>query len=348
MHDFTVLALPGAFASGVSAILDMLSSAASLAPRAGCAPPRWRVCSTAKTVALSNGLTLDATPLPKRPRADRSIWLIPGLCLNDLDAVLERCSRTDTIQAIKALQAHARAGGTLAAACSAVFLLGQAGLLAGKRATTTWWLGCALQRIEPRCVVDVNQMVIADGNIVTGGAAFAQIDLMLHLFRTRFNPSLADAVSRALVIDGRQSQAPYIRPNALANGNELAARLVARFEAALPTPPTIAELAAELGMSHRTLSRHIKDATGRSVSALLQSVRLHRARLLLESSRMSVEQVAAQVGYADTTALRRLMRKITRATPTQFRTSVFEHRRNDGTLAKRSSGTREASVRWKA
>ena len=110
-------------------------------------------------------------------------------------------------------------------------------------------------------------------------------------------------------------------------------------------PPTVAELAAELGMSHRTLSRHIKDATGRSVSALLQSVRLHRARLLLESSRMSVEQVAAQVGYADTTALRRLMRKITRATPTQFRTSVFEHRRNGGTLAKRSSGTRDASVR---
>ena len=81
-------------------------------------------------------------------------------------------------------------------------------------------------------------------------------------------------------------------------------------------------------MSSRTLSRRIKESTGRSVSALLQSVRINRARMLLETSKMSVEQVAEQVGYADTTALRRLMRKVTQATPRQFRTIVFDHRRS--------------------
>jgi transcriptional regulator GlxA family with amidase domain len=327
MLDFTILALPGAFASGVGATLDVLSSAARFARAAGCAAPRWRVYSTEETVVLSNGLRIDATILPKRPRSDSSIWLVPGLGIDDAEAAVSRFLKPDAVRAIKALQTHARAGGSIAAACSAVFLLREAGLLEGKRVTTTWWLGGLLQRMEPHCIVDVDQMVVADGNIVTAGAAFAQIDLMLYLLRTRFNPSLAEAVSRAMVIDGRQSQAPYIVPITLANGNDLAARVVTRFEEGLPNPPTVAELAVEFCMSSRTLSRHIKEATGRSVSALLQSVRISRARMLLETSKMSVEQIAEQVGYSDTTALRRLMRKLTHATPRQFRPAVFTERR---------------------
>jgi transcriptional regulator GlxA family with amidase domain len=326
MFDFTILVLPGAFASGVGAAVDILASAAGHANAAGCAALRWRVCSTVATVELSNGLRIDAAVMPRNPRPDGSIWLVPGLGLDSAEAVQNRFSQPDAAQAIKALRVQARAGGTIAASCSGVFLLREAGLLAGKRVTTTWWLGGLLQQMEPRCVVDVDQMVVADGNVVTGGAAFAHIDLMLHLLRTRFNPALADAVSRAMVIDGRQSQARYIVPTALANGNELAAKLVARFEAGLPDPPSVSELAAEFCMSNRTLSRHIRDGTGRSVSALLQSVRINRARMLLETTKMSVEEVAKQVGYADTTALRRLMRKVTQATPRQFRPNVFDDR----------------------
>jgi transcriptional regulator GlxA family with amidase domain len=327
MFDFTILVLRGAFASGVGATLDILSAATRFAHDAGCAAPRWRVRSTEKTVTLSNGLKIDATLLPERPRSDGSIWLAPGLGLDDADAVARRFSEPDAVRAIRALRTQADAGGTIAASCSTVFLLREAGLLADKRVTTTWWLGGLLQQMEPRCLVDVDQMVVADGNIVTSGAAFAHIDLVLHLLRTRFNPALADAVSRAMVIDGRQSQAKYIVPTALANGSELAARLVARFEADLPNPPGVAALAAEFSMSSRTLSRHVKEATGRSVSALLQSVRINRARMLLETSKMPVEQVAEQVGYADATALRRLMRKVAQATPRQFRPMVFDHKR---------------------
>ena len=63
----------------------------------------------------------------------------------------------------------------------------------------------------------------------------------------------------------------------------------------------------------------MREATGRSTLALVQSVRLHRARMLIESSRMSVEQVAAEVGYEDATALRRLMRKTAGANPSRYR-----------------------------
>lgn len=322
MNDFTVLVLPGAFASSVALTLDILSAAASLAATAACATPRWRVVTTQGTVQLSHGMTIDAKILPKTARPDGSTWVIPGLGLESPPAIKERLAQPDALRAMQALQAHAQAGGTVAASCSAVFLLQSAGLLAGRRATTTWWLAPLLQQMEPRCAVDADRMVIRDGTLVTAGAALAQTDLMLHLLSTQFSPALADAVSRALLIDGRQSQAQFIVPAMLANGNALIAKLVARFESALPNPPGVAALAAEFCMSERTLSRHVRAATGRSTSALLQNVRLNKARMLLETSKLTVEQVAERVGYVDTSALRRLMRKVTGVTPRQFRPAV--------------------------
>ncbi|WP_182574245.1 MULTISPECIES: GlxA family transcriptional regulator [Aminobacter] len=319
MFDFTLVVLPGTFASGVGVSLDTLACATAIAHEAGCAPPRWRICSTEKSVLLSSGLQIEAAILPEKPKSDGSVWLLPGLGLNDAEAVINRLAQPDAVTIANGLKAHSDAGGIIAASCSAVFLLHAAGLLSSKRVTTTWWLGGLLQQMAPDCQVDVDQIVVADGNIITGGAAFAHIDLMLHLLRIRFGPALAESVSRAMVIDGRQSQAPFIVPAILASSSDVATRLVACFEARLPNPPSVEELAAELSMSSRTLSRRIKATTGKSVSALLQSVRINRARILLESTNISVEKIAEQVGYADTTALRRLMRKVTQATPRQFR-----------------------------
>ncbi|GAC1420389.1 MAG: helix-turn-helix domain-containing protein [Burkholderiaceae bacterium] len=324
MIDFTVLVLPGTFPSSVTLTLDILSTAAAMAKSVGCAEPRWRVVSTDSTVQLGHGLKIDAKILPKTARADGSTWVIPGLGLPDRRAIMSRLAQPDVLCAIAALQTHARAGGTVAASCSAVFLLQSADLLASKKVTTSWWFASLLQKMESRCVVDADRMVIRDGKVVTAGAAFAQTDLMLHLLRTQFSPALADAVARALLIDGRQSQAQFIVPAMLANGNELIAKLVSRFESALPNPPSVSDLAAEFCMSDRTLSRHVRVATGRSTSALLQSVRINKARMLLETSKLTVEQVAERVGYVDTTALRRLMRKVTGATPRQFRPAVSD------------------------
>lgn len=322
MFDFTVLVLPGAFPSSVVLTLDILSTAAALAGSVGCAAPRWRVVSTVSTVRLSHGMHIEAKPLPKLLRADGSTWVVPGLGIESRRAVAVRLGEPDALRAIEALKVHARAGGSVAASCSAVFLLQSAGLLSGRRATTSWWFAPLLQKIEPRCTVDADRMVIRDGPVVTAGAAFAQTDMMLHLLRAQFSPALTDAVCRALLIDGRQSQAKFIVPALLANGSELIAKLVKRFESALPDPPGIAALAAEFCVSERTLSRRVRMATGRSPSALLQSVRLGKARMLLETTRLSVEQVAERVGYVDSTALRRLMRKVMGATPSQFRPAL--------------------------
>ena len=320
MNDFTILVLPGAYASSLSVTLDILDAAARLAPRARTPRPTWRVLSPdGGDVALSAHLRLATARLPARSREDGSTWIVPGLGLDNPAVIDERLGCDDACRAIAAVRRHAARGGAVAASCSAVFLLQAAGLLSQRRATTSWWLARELQRREPDCRVDADRMVCADGPITTGGAAMAQSDLMLHLLRSRFGVDLADAVSKVLLLDGRQAQAPFAVPSMMANGSELVRRLTRRIEAALPRPPSVVELAGELAMSPRTLARHVRAATGRGPLALVQSVRLNRARQLIESSRLSIAQVAESVGYEDATALRRLMRKCAGAAPSQFR-----------------------------
>ncbi|WBY02524.1 helix-turn-helix domain-containing protein [Ramlibacter tataouinensis] len=320
MFDFTVIVLPGAYGSSVAATLDMLQAACGLAPRVGAPVPRWRVCSPeGGEVRLLSGLRLDTARLPLRARSDRSTWILPGLGLHTEGQLRQALQEPALQQLAAALAAHVRRGGRVAAGCSAVFLLHGAGLLEGRRATTSWWLAPLLQRLAPAGRIEADRMVCADGPVTTGGAAFAQADLMLHLLRERCGAVLADAVSRFLLVDARQAQASYRIPEVMANGDEFIARLVARVEGALPNPPDIATLAREFCVSQRTLARRVQRTTGKGPLALLQGVRLRRARTLLEQSRLSVEQVAAAVGYSDATALRRLMRKATGANPSRYR-----------------------------
>lgn len=323
MHDFTVLVLDDAHPTSVAVTHDILSAAGILAARTAATAPRWRLCSIdGGRIGLQGGFSIETSKLPTRSRQDRSTWVLPGLGHATSSTLQTRLEHADAIGVIDAIARHAKQGGRIAASCSSVFLLMAAGLLDGRRATTTWWLAPLLKRMAPECRVDADRMVCVDGPIVTAGAAFAQTDLMLHLLRECCGSALVDAVSRSLLIDARPAQAPFIVAEQQAGGSALVARIATRIESALPNPPTVFELAQEFGMSERTLSRHLHRATGKSTAALVQGIRLRRARILLETSRMTVEQVAEAVGYGDATALRRLMKKTTGANPSRYRPVV--------------------------
>lgn len=324
MADFTIVVLPGAHASGVSITLDMLHTAVLLAPRLSLPAPTWRVVSPdGGEVALSSGLRCAAAPMPKQTRRDASTWIFPGLAMATAAHVEGRLREPDAQTSAAALARHLTRGGTVAAACSAVFLLWAADELKGRRVTTTWWLAPELQRLEPACTVDADHMLCIDGNVITAGAAMAQADLMLHLLRENFGAALADDVRKVLLLDARTAQAPFVIPSMMSNGDELVRRLMRRIENALPDPPSVSDLADDFAMSSRTLSRRVRAATGKSPLTLIQTVRLSRARMLIETSRMTIEQIAEQVGYEDATALRRLMRKRAGTTPGQFRQNAF-------------------------
>lgn len=171
MIDFTVLVLEGAFPTSVAATIDILSAAAMLAPQAGVAAPRWRVWSPGGgAVRLQGGLSVATSKLPARRGADRSTWVLPGLGVERADAIAARLARDDALQAAAAIAGHVKAEGRIAASCSSVFLLEAAGVLHGRRVTTSWWLAPTLRRHGAGCIVDADRMVCADGPVVRAGA----------------------------------------------------------------------------------------------------------------------------------------------------------------------------------
>lgn len=323
MKDFEVLMLDGTNPSGIAMTRDILAAAALFALRQGEAAPSWGFYSPmGGRVNLQGGISAETRRLPGRAKGGKSILLVPGIWVLDARELLERMQADDCRRAIRSITAHVAGGGQVAASCSAVFLLQAAGVLAGRRATTTWWLAPELSRIAKDTKVEANRILCVDGPVITAGAAFAQSDVMLYLLRKRFGVKVADGVSRVLLLHERSEQAQFVVPSMLASGDALVTRLTKRVESSLPAVPSIPELAGELCVSERTLGRHVRRATGMGTSDMIRSIRLHRARSLLQNSRMSIEQVAAAVGYQDATALRRLMRKVGGATPSQFRVSA--------------------------
>jgi transcriptional regulator GlxA family with amidase domain len=323
MADFEVLVLDGTNPSGVAMTRDILAAAALFAAKQGDPAPTWGFYSPlGGRVALQGGLSVETRRLPGGSGRRGATLLIPGLWVGHARELMKRLEADDCRRAIRRIAAHVADGGQVAASCSAVFLLQAAGVLAGRQATTTWWLAPELARIAKDTQVAANRILCVDGPVITAGAAFAQSDVMLYLLRKRFGAKVADGVSRVLLLHERSEQAQFVLPSMLASGDALVTRLTERVETALPSVPSVPELARELCVSERTLGRHVRRATGMGTSDMIQSIRLHRARSLLQNTRMAIEQVAAAVGYQDATALRRLMRKVGGATPRQFRSSA--------------------------
>jgi transcriptional regulator GlxA family with amidase domain len=96
-------------------------------------------------------------------------------------------------------------------ACAGTFLLAEAGILDGLRATTTWWLSPVFRSRYPTVQLDESRMVVASHGITTAGAAFGHVDLALAVVRTS-SPTVADLVARYLVIEERPSQSVYAIP----------------------------------------------------------------------------------------------------------------------------------------
>jgi AraC family transcriptional regulator, transcriptional activator FtrA len=183
--------------------------------------------------------------------------------------------------------------------CSGVFVLAAAGLLDGKRATTHWRHMPDLKRMYPSILVEENVLYVDEGQIITSAGSVAGIDACLHLVRRDFGSKIANTVARRLVMsphrDGGQMQF-VAAPVQERPGRTIAASLDwARSR--LSNPIDITTFAAQAAMSERTFLRHFQESLGMSPVAWLQRERMFRARELLESSDLSLEDVAQSSGY---------------------------------------------------
>jgi transcriptional regulator GlxA family with amidase domain len=307
MPRVSVLVLEGVFDSGLSIVLDTLSTANELARGSRSSRFEVTLCGLRRTASTQHGFRVPLTLASDAAKPD--IVVVPALGCMTRETVLAMLDRSDVGDACGMLRAYAKSGARIAGACTATFLLGQSGVLDGGRATTTWWLSPVFRERFPSVSLDESKMIIESSRVVTAGAALAHVDLALWLVR-RTSPALADATARYLVYDSRPSQAAYMLPDHLAHTDPLVERFEVWARRHLASF-TLEHAARGVGASERTLQRRIRAVLGKSPLSYVQDLRVETAIYRLRTTKDSLDQIASAVGYGDGVTLRTLLRKKT-------------------------------------
>jgi transcriptional regulator GlxA family with amidase domain len=315
--EIAVLACDGVFDSGLAAILDVLTQANALGEQTP-QPPSWNVTTVGVRTQVRTGAghLVRAEPLAHAETADLLIVPAPaGRCPAD---VLGYTSADQSLPARNLIARTRQRGTPIASACAGTFLLAEAGVLDGLRATTTWWLAPTFRARYPKVHLDDGRMVVTSDGVITAGAAFGHVDLALAIVRTS-SPSLADQVARYLVIDERPSQSAYTIPSALAQSDPLVAAFERWARERLAEPISIPHAAKAIGVSERTLQRTVQRTLGTSPIHFVQDLRIERASHLLRTTDLSLETISKEVGYEHPNTLRVLLRERTGKTTAALR-----------------------------
>jgi len=217
------------------------------------------------------------------------------------------------------LRAHRR-GARLVGLCFGAFLLAHLGLLDGRRATTHWREADRLARLFPRVEVDASVLYVVDGTVATSAGTGAAVDLCLELARRDLGSARAGQISRHMVLPPQREggQRQYALPTSVPPDSSLS-RLLDWAGEHLHERITVADLAAVLGVSSRTLNRRFEAELGVTPGRWLLTQRLDRARAMLESGDHTVEAVARQVGLSSASNLRRRFVSHVATTPSAYR-----------------------------
>ncbi|PPK94717.1 transcriptional regulator GlxA family with amidase domain [Kineococcus xinjiangensis] len=220
-----------------------------------------------------------------------------------------------------ALRAVHEAGGRVVSICTGAFALAATGLLDGRRATTHWAHAQALAEAHPAVRVEPDALYVDEGRVLTSAGVSAGIDLCLHLVRRDHGAGAANDVARSIVAaphrEGGQRQ--YLSaPVARAPGTSLEATRQWALQR-LAEELTVEALARHACVSPRTFARRFGAETGSTPRQWLLGARLAWARELLESTALSVEEVAGRSGLGSAANLRARFRQELGTTPSGYR-----------------------------
>jgi len=212
-------------------------------------------------------------------------------------------------------------GVLLCSVCAGAFLLAESGLLDHRKATTHWDLANDFRQQYPLIALDTDKLLIDDGDIITAGGLMAWVDLGLKLVDRYLGSSVMLATARFLLVDpgGREQRFYSVFSPVLTHGDQVIVQLQHWLQNHYAEGITVTQMARRVNLTDRTFIRRFQQATGLNPSQYLQHLRMGKARELMESSQLAVEQIAWQVGYQDPSAFRRSFRKIVGLTPKEYR-----------------------------
>jgi transcriptional regulator GlxA family with amidase domain len=230
------------------------------------------------------------------------LWLFPEDLLEALRRAVDRGTRVLSI-------------------CTGAFILGEAGLLDGRRCTTHWRSAAELARRYPAAKVDPDVLYVDDDPVITSAGTAAGIDACLYLVRKEQGSRIANGIARRMVVpphrDGGQAQ--YVDQPVTPSCDGALRDLLEWLRVHLDQPLTVRQLAARANMSERTFARRFVQDTGTTPQRWLIGQRILLAQQLLEESDETVDAIADRAGFGNATALRHHFRAWRGTTPNAYR-----------------------------
>jgi transcriptional regulator GlxA family with amidase domain len=267
------------------------------------------------------------TPRPGRVRGASGFDLVVEHGLEELaDADLvcivpKRRFRDPSPEVAAAVRAAYDRGALIFAHCTAAFVLGEAGLLEGRRCTTHWRHTGDLAEAFPEAKVDADVLYVQDGTITTGAGSAAGLDAALHLMRQQFGARVAAGAARRMVVpphrDGGQAQ--YIARAVPDCDAETLGPVLSWIVENLGEDLSVDSLAQQHHMSSRTFARRFRAETGTTPHQWVTQQRVRAAEELLELTDHPVEWIAGEVGFGNAGALRHHFTRVRGVSPQQYR-----------------------------
>lgn len=310
-HRLAVLVLDGVAAFDLGVSVQIFRSTTD---RAGHRLYDVRVCTPDGRLVRSGGEFGVVPDHGVEALADADTVLVPGIYGTALDG-------EPTPGVLAALRAAASRGARMMSICTGAFVLAAAGLLDGRPATTHWFHAERFRRCYPAVRLDPDVLFVDGGDILTSAGVGAGIDLCLHVVRRDHGSETANRTARRCVVapwrDGGQSQfieRPVVAPT---EASTAAARAWALEH--LSEQLDLAAVARQARMSVRTFTRRFRAETGTSFGRWLGLQRVERARDLLESTDLPIDQVASLCGFGTATSMRQHLHTTLGVAPSAYR-----------------------------
>jgi transcriptional regulator GlxA family with amidase domain len=243
---------------------------------------------------------------------------------------------------VKSISRRARRVGSI---CFATYILAEAGVLVGRRVTTHWDLQHDFAERYPEVHLDIDPIYVKDGHLYTSAGATSGIDMTLALIEEDFGREVALRVSQALVLFLKRpgSQAQFsVQLSARLPEEPRIAELQCHVHEHLGDDLRVEALARHVGMSPRNFSRVFTRDVGMAPGRFVEQCRLEAARQWLESSQLSLSEVAERCGYTTADGLRLAFERHLGVSPRDYRQRFSTARRAEPRRPIASAGARRA------
>ena len=246
------------------------------------------------------------------------LLIVPGLDFDSVRLLTERVRQLEPEVAF--IRKAAQSGAVIASVCVGAFLLAEAGVLDGRKATTSWLLNGVLAKQYPLVKLDLNAMVTEDDGVFCAGAVTAAYDLGLKLIERFADAELAPLVAKLMLLEpNRRTQAPFVFASLDAQSKDtLVAQVCKWLRRNFQEQFSIDEVATHFAVSSRTLLRRFREEARDTPIGYLQKVRVEHAKALLETTDLSFAQIVDRAGYIDESAFRRLFKRHVGLTPVEY------------------------------